>query len=251
MIDILGNGRIGAALTARARGAGLDVVCVGRHDDAAVLGDHPGRPLLLATRNDDLDDALRRVPADRRADVVFAQNGMLRPFLAERGWQASTRALLFFAVPRRGDDLTGGTPSPVHGPHAEAMVGFGEAIGVPFQAVDATTFADRELEKLLWLVVFGTLGGATGRPVGAIAERHRDDVTALVQELAPIGRRAIPATADDAALTAGLFAYTATVATWQAAPREHSWRAGWFLDAAAETSTRTPNFSRWLSHLAG
>ncbi|MFM2162510.1 MAG: hypothetical protein RLZZ383_2022 [Pseudomonadota bacterium] len=250
MIDILGNGRVGAALSARARTAGLDVTCIGRRDDAGILADHPGRPLLLATRNDDLESALSRVPHNRRDDVVFAQNGMLRPFLLDRGWQASTRTLLFFAVAQRGDDITGGTASPAYGPHAASMAAFGEAIAVPFTSVDATTFADRELEKLLWLVIFGTLGGATGQPVGVVADRHREEVVALVAELAPIGRTAIPAALPNDGLVAALLAYTASVASWRAAPREHSWRAGWFLEAAAAHTLPTPHFSRWLAHLA-
>lgn len=250
MIDILGAGRIGRALQARAARAGLSAACIGRRDEANVLANTPGRPLLIATRNDDLDAALARVPTNRLDDLVFVQNGMIRPFLTERGHAAATRALLYFAVPALGDDAEGGLPSPVYGPHAASLVDFGAATDLGFVSVDAEIFADRELEKLLWLVIFGTIGGVTGEPVGRIAQRHEDDIAALVEELAPVARTAIPARASAAAITEGLLAYTRTVPLWRAAPREHSWRAGWCVERASDLGLRTPNFNRWLSLLA-
>src|SRR5690606_13983845 len=94
-----------------------------------------GAPILLAVRNDDLDAVLARVPAHRHVDLVFVQNGMLRPWLAARGLSAATRGLLFMAVPRRGAAIEPGGESPFHGPHAQALLDAFRAAALPARVV--------------------------------------------------------------------------------------------------------------------
>ena len=50
-----------------------------------------GKPIIVATRNDDLAQVIARVPAHRQPDLVFVQNGMLRDFLADAGLATATR----------------------------------------------------------------------------------------------------------------------------------------------------------------
>jgi hypothetical protein len=156
MIIIIGAGRVGGALAARARANGTPCTLVDRARGWETLQDPAGDPIVLAVRNDDLDAVVGRVPQHRRADLVLVQNGMLRDWLAAHGLQAATRGLLFFAVPRRGAPIELGPANPFWGPHAARMARWFELLGLPAKVLDASDFATAELEKLLWNSCFGT-----------------------------------------------------------------------------------------------
>jgi hypothetical protein len=227
-MQIVGGGRVGGALAARGVGELID-----RERGWARLAGPGGEPVMVATRPDDLAAVVARVPARRRVDLVFVQNGAIRDHLDALGVGGATRGLLFFAVAARGQDLVPGGSSPFTGPHAAAVVAaFGRA-GVPAEAVADGAFRDLELEKLLWNSIFGALGDELGLPVGAIAAEHRAAVAARVADLAPGARRALGATVDDATLIAKLCAYSASIPAWRAAAREDRWRMGWLRARAA------------------
>lgn len=239
-VTVVGLGRVGGALVARAEAAGVPVRAVGRSTgEIAATG-----PILVTTRNDDLDAVLVRVPPERRDALVFVQNGVLRPWLAERGLSASTRGLLFVAVPARGAPLVPGGESPFLGPHAAAVVAWLRAVGVPAREVDEATFVALEAEKLLWNTVYGLLSQATGRTVGEVADEHGDDVLALVTELLPL--LASPVPLDPAALAGAMGAYSRTIAGWRGAVKEWAWRNGWFVAEAARRGVPTPRHADWL-----
>lgn len=221
-MEIIGRGRVGTALARRGVGRGL-----GREEGWERLDGPAGAPILVAVRPDDLAGVVARVPAHRRDDLVFVQNGAIRDTLDALGVGGATRGLLFFAVPARGDDVSGGGASPFAGRHAAAVVAAFTAGGVAAEVVDDATFRDVELEKLLWLVVFGEIGDATGLTVGEIADTRRSDVAGLVAAYAPGARAALGATIGDDALVARLCAYSATIPAWRAASREPRWRADW------------------------
>ena len=48
-------------------------------------------PIIVATRNDALAGIAEATPADRRADLVFIQNGMLQPWLDSQGLGDNTQ----------------------------------------------------------------------------------------------------------------------------------------------------------------
>jgi hypothetical protein len=250
MVDLIGAGRVGGALFARAEAAGVPARLISRREGWEALDAPAGGPILVLTRNDDLESVVARTPRHRWADLVFLQNGMLRPWLAARGLGGATRGILFVAVPERGAPLVAGGETPLWGPHADAVAAWLRAIEVPSAAVSAAAFADVELEKLLWAVIFGVIGQVTGDGVGVIAERRRADVAELVRELAPLARGVVGAEIADEALVERLCAYSASIPAWRAGLREWSWRNGWFVEAAAEAGVRTPAHARWLA-LAG
>lgn len=227
-VDVIGAGRIGQALQARAEANGVDGRLVRRDGDWDALADAPGRPALVCTRNDDLPTVIDAVPASRRADLVFVQNGMLRPSLASWGLADATRGLLFLAVQRRGDDATPGEPSPFHGRHDDAVVAWMTALGLPARSTDSEGFAALELEKLLWNCVFGVLCDARDADVGTIVREHRALVTALVTELLPVGERALGVRLDVTPLVDRLCAYSLSIQDFRAGVREWPWRNGWF-----------------------
>jgi hypothetical protein len=62
------------------------------------------------------------------SDLVFIQNGMLQPWLEERGLGGNTQVLVYFAVAKKGDppvdgrtDLNPEGLTAACGPHAQAF----------------------------------------------------------------------------------------------------------------------------------
>ena len=60
-------------------------------------------PIYLCTRNDDLEAIIMKTPNNRRADLVFLQNGMLGPYLNSKGLPENTQGLIYFAVSKTGE----------------------------------------------------------------------------------------------------------------------------------------------------
>ena len=114
-MDIIGAGRVGGALAARADKAGLPHQLIDRENGWEALDGPAGTPILVCVRNDDLDEVLRKTPKPRHTDLVFVQNGMLRPYLEANNLAGATRGLLFFAVASRGAELVPGGNSPFVG----------------------------------------------------------------------------------------------------------------------------------------
>ena len=114
---VVGQGRIGGTLV---RHSPTPCGVHTRADSWATATIPPG-PIVVTTRNDDLDGVIDALPDERRGDLVLIQNGMLRPWLASRGLSEVTRGLLFFAVSSRGATPEVGGPSPFTGPHAGEM----------------------------------------------------------------------------------------------------------------------------------
>ncbi|MEZ4452786.1 MAG: ketopantoate reductase C-terminal domain-containing protein [Nannocystaceae bacterium] len=246
IVTVIGAGRIGGALTECARAVGREVRLVDRERGWEALDAPAGAPIVVAVRNDDLDDVVERVPASRRADLVFVQNGMIRERLAERGLADATRGLLFFAVARRGDPPVPGGPSPFHGRHAAAMVDFFVDLRLPATEVDAPTFAAIELEKLIWNSAFGVLCQAHEATVGEVVERHADELRALAGELSTIGRIALDVDLELEPLCERLQAYSRSIADYRGAVREWRWRNGWFVAQSTALGVPTPTHERLL-----
>lgn len=247
MVDIIGAGRVGQALQRRAEEAGVAGVLVSRTAGWEGLEGPAGRPILVTTRNDDLAGAVARVPAHRRADLVFIQNGMIRPLLGTLGLAQATRGILYFAVPARGDDLTVGDPSPFTGPAAQAVVTWLAALGVPANPVSAAAFAEVELEKLLWNCVFGLLCQAKSATVGQVCEAHGEELAALTAELLAVGQEALGTELAPEPLLARMCAYSRSIPTYRGAVKEWAYRNGWFVDLAKTSGHALPVHARLLA----
>lgn len=233
---IIGAGRVGGALAERAASAGVEHMLVSRSRGWESI-ESSDAPIFVAVRNDDLDAVLQRVPEAAHERLVFTQNGMLRPWLAQRGLTGNTRGLLFFAVPSRGAPLEPGGQSPFVGPHAQAVVSWLSSVDVPAAVVDAQAFAVTELEKLLWNCCFGLLCEHTGEPVGAVVEEHGPLLTQLAEELMHWGMPAFGLsleTAARAAMVERLRAYSRSIPDYRGAVKEWPWRNGWFVEVARE-----------------
>lgn len=209
-----------------------------------------GTPICLCVRNDDLTAVLARVPARRHADLVFLQNGMLRPWLGEQRLSMATRGLLFFAVPRRGDRAQPGAPSPLCGPHAARVARWLQRLGLAAEAVDATSFAAVELEKLMWNCVFGLLCEVHGCDVGTVCTVHHAELEALVAELLAVAKAEFGAIWPADELTRRLVQYSLAIRSYRGEVKEWRWRNGWFVQEAARRGIATPLHDALL-HKAG
>jgi hypothetical protein len=96
---IIGGGRIGEYLYEL--NGKKDRLIASRQD--TVKESDPDGPIYVCTRNDDLDDIIAKTPERRRSDLVFLQNGMLGPYLKEKGFSDNTQGLIYFAISKKGE----------------------------------------------------------------------------------------------------------------------------------------------------
>lgn len=237
---IIGAGRVGMALHSRAAERGVACGLIRRSEGWEQLEQGAGGPVLVATRNDDLDGVVERVPVHRRQDLVFVQNGMLRPWLQERALSRATRGLLFFAVPHRGAPIEPGPASPFTGSLAVEVVRWLGALGLPAEAVDWPRFGALELEKLIWNCAFGLLCERFDRTVGEVCAEQDALLRALVAELRAVGRAAMSVDLPQEWLVDRLVSYSRSIPDYQGSVKEWRWRNGWFLRAAEEHGLSTP-----------
>lgn len=240
---VVGQGRVGAALVR------LDpqrVQGVDRLQGWEALDQGAGEPVLVATRNDDLPDVLGKVPAHRRRDLVFVQNGMIRPWLAQEGLSSCTRGLLFFAVQARGDAPKPGGTSLFCGPHAAAVADFLQAHDLAAKAVAEPVFAAMELEKLVWNCVFGLLCQALECSVDEVVDQHQSVFEALASELWLLGAKALELAEQPVALRS-LADYSRSIPGYRGAVKEWRWRNGWFVELARRQGQFEPSVhAQWL-----
>jgi ketopantoate reductase len=237
---VIGGGRIGTALVQQSQLRGLHVPLLTRLDGWQALKAPAGPPIAVCVRNDDLDAVVQRVPAHRRADLVFLQNGMLRPWLGRQGLDNATRGLLFFAVGQRGDaPLPGGT-SPLTGPQAQAMAQWLAQLGLPAMAVAPGEFADVEVEKLLWNCAFGLMCQVYGCSVGQVVLLHRGQLSDLCAELLALAGPACGAELELQPLVERLCQYSLAIGDYRGAVKEWPWRNGWFVQQALAKGADCP-----------
>lgn len=237
---VIGGGRIGTALTQRSLAHGLEVPLVTRSAGWQALEAPAGVPVAVCVRNDDLSAVVDRVPPHRRADLVFLQNGMLRPWLAEHGLTDASRGLLFFAVAQRGSPPVPGGMSPMVGRQAPAMVAWLRRLDLPAAVVTAGEFAAVEVEKLLWNSVFGLLCQVHGCSVGEVVGQHRRQVYELAQEMLALAGPVCHAELALMPLVDRLCAYSLAIADYHGAVKEWPWRNGWFVQEAVRRGVACP-----------
>jgi ketopantoate reductase len=232
---VIGEGRIGGAL-ARAGGCAL----VTRYRGWYVLEEPAGDPIVVCVRNDDLGGVLTQVPQHRWPDLVFVQNGMIDPWLADHGLAGNTRGVLFFAVPARGAPVEPGGVSRFTGPHGNALGLWLESLGLRAEVLGRRAFSAAMLEKLIWNAAFGLLCTRYEVTVGHVLADHADELAALPRANAAVGRAALDIDLDDPALLRALRIYAGTIPEHRAGLTEWRWRGGWFVDAAREHGVPLP-----------
>ena len=237
---IIGAGRVGTALYARSTARDIECTLVSREENWKAVDRPPGDPILLTVRMAQLPQVLERIPAHRKDDLVFIQNGAIRDWLATQSLGGCTRGILFFAVPTIGAPIQSGGLNPFTGPQANKMTHWFASLGLETQSMDWGRFSAYELEKIIWLSAFGLLSQRYELTVGEVLEQHQESLEALVEELRQVGRAAMSVDLPLDYLMKRLSDYTQSIPTWTASVKGWSWRNGWFDKSAARYRVNTP-----------
>ncbi|XP_075505146.1 uncharacterized protein LOC142542410 isoform X1 [Primulina tabacum] len=252
---IVGGGRVGRAL--QDLGSGEDVL-VKRGESVPV--DFKG-PILVCTRNDDLEAVLDSTPKSRWSDLVFFQNGMLEPWFESKGLGNADQVLAYFAVSKLGeppvDGITDTNPeglTAVYGKWASAVAGRLRARGLTCKVLEKDAFQKQMLEKLIWICAFMLVGARNpGATVGAVEKEYRSEVSALIAELAAAAA-AEKGIVFEEAMEDRLCAYSRSVAHFPTAVKEFKWRNGWFYSLSEKATAEgkqdpCPLHTTWLQEL--
>lgn len=250
---IVGKGRVGQALLDM--GPSEDVI-LGRGEPIA----GPEGPIIVCTRNNDLQGVVDATPPERRDDLVFIQNGMLQPWLDAAGLGDNTQVLVFFAVAKLGDTPQDGKTdvnpeglTAAYGKHAQSVADRLSNGGLSCKVLGRVAFQKAMLEKLIWIAAFMLVGAKHGGTVGDVERDHREDVTLLIKELASAGAAELGISLD-AGYVDRLTAYARTVAHFPTAVKEFEWRNGWFYDISKRAMTDgkpdpCPTHTAWLKEV--
>ncbi|KAF8025271.1 hypothetical protein BT93_F2189 [Corymbia citriodora subsp. variegata] len=252
---IVGGGRVGRAL--QEMGSGGDVL-VRRGEP--VPADFEG-PILVCTRNDDLDAVLDATPSSRWRDLVFFQNGMLEPWLESKGLSDADQVLAYFAVSKLGEPPTDGKTdtnpeglTAAYGKWASAIAGRLQAGGLSCKVLDKEAFQKQMLEKLIWISAFMLVGARhPGATIGVVEKEFRSEVESLIKELA-LAAAAEKGLVFDERMEDRLCAYSRAVAHFPTAVKEFKWRNGWFYSLSEKAIAEgkpdpCPLHTAWLKEI--
>ncbi|WCJ40369.1 hypothetical protein M5689_021290 [Euphorbia peplus] len=252
---IVGGGRVGKAL--QEMGSGQDLL-VKRGEPVPL--DFEG-PILVCTRNDDLEAVLQATPKSRWNDLVFFQNGMLEPWLESKGLGDADQVLAYFAVAKLGeppiDGKTDTNPEGLtasYGKWASAVASRLHSAGLSCKVLDKEAFQKQMLEKLIWISAFMLVGARhPGATVGDVEKEYRSEVSALIAELASASA-AEKGLVFEEAMEERLCAYSRAVAHFPTAVKEFKWRNGWFYSLSEKAIAQgkpdpCPLHTAWLKEL--
>uniref|UniRef100_A0A7C9ELP4 Uncharacterized protein n=1 Tax=Opuntia streptacantha TaxID=393608 RepID=A0A7C9ELP4_OPUST len=252
---IVGGGRVGRML--QDMGDGEDLLV--KRGESVPL-DFDG-PILVCTRNDDLEAVLQATPQSRWRDLVFFQNGMLEPWFKSKGLDDADQVLAYFAVSKLGeppvDGKTDTNPEGLtasYGKWASAVAERLHAGGLSCKVLDKEAFQKQMFEKLIWISAFMLVGARhPGATVGIVEKEYRSEVSNLIAELARAAA-AEKGIVFDEGMEERLCAYSRAVAHFPTAVKEFKWRNGWFYSIsekamAAGKPDPCPLHTAWLKEL--
>lgn len=222
--------------------------------------DFPG-PILVCTRNDDLDAVLQSTHPSRWSDLVFFQNGMLEPWFHSKGLGDADQVLAYFAVSKLGeppiDGKTDTNPeglTAAFGKWASAVAARLNAGGLSCNVLDKEAFQKQMLEKLIWISAFMLVGARhPGATVGVVEKDFRSEVSSLIAELASAAATEKGIVFEEA-MEDRLCAYSRAVAHFPTAVKEFKWRNGWFYLLSEKAIAQgkpdpCPLHTTWLKEL--
>ncbi|PSR96819.1 Cyclic AMP-responsive element-binding protein like [Actinidia chinensis var. chinensis] len=252
---IVGGGRVGKAMQEMGNG---DDLLVKRGDSVPL--DFAG-PILVCTRNDDLEAVLESTPKSRWDDLVFVQNGMLEPWFHSKGLGDADQVLAYFAIAKLGeppiDGKTDTNPeglTAAFGKWASAVAARLHAGGLSCKVLDKDAFQKQMLEKLIWISAFMLVGARhPGATVGVVEKDFRSEVCNLITELAAAAAAEKAIVFEDG-MDDRLCAYSRTVAHFPTAVKEFKWRNGWFYSLSEKAIAEgkpdpCPLHTTWLKEL--
>lgn len=246
MVYIIGNGRVGEGLHLLDSSSKV----FGRNDCISELKDIQEDDLVfICTRNDDLQSVIDILPTQALGNLVFVQNGMLSPFLKTLKPSPAARAILYFAVPKKGDKPAPGGDTIVCGEKASQVVNYFKTINIPAKAISNEEMAKVEMEKLLWNSVMGLLGQAYEETVEETLNKHWEEVEIIIDELLPAIQQDTGLVFRKNELLDSLKEYSKEVSYYSARVKEFKWRNQWFFDALKRQKIEAPHWHSLHSQL--
>ncbi|KOM41059.1 hypothetical protein LR48_Vigan04g125700 [Vigna angularis] len=218
-------------------------------------------PILVCTRNDDLETVLQSTPSSRWDDLVFFQNGMMEPWLQTKGLNDANQVLAYFAVSKIGEAPVDGTTdtnpeglTAAYGKWASVIAARLNAGGLSCKVLDKNDFQKQMLEKLIWICSVMLVGARHGGvSVGVVEKEFRTELSSLIAELASAAASEKGLTFEEA-MEERLCAYSRAVAHFPTAVKEFKWRNGWFYSLSEKATAQgnpdpCPLHSQWLKEL--
>ena len=221
----------------------------------------PGTPIIVATPASAVRDVYQRTVPERREDLTFLCNGMVRDILAAET-DPLTIACLYVGVISRDCEagtheiaFSEATPSILHGRHAEALGSLFDEVGLPHKVCpDVAAAREACLVKLVWSSALWLVCADTGCSV---------DKAHLTASYAPLVEELWAAAAATASadrhgsqslslhdVEAQLRAYSAclpgVVPSAELARGELAFRNGWFLRRGAIDEEKQPTHTALL-----
>ena len=136
-------------------------------------------PVLVCVNAGDIRGLVADMPLERKQDLVFVQNGMIGPALADVGCAENTLGLLYFAVPRRGDSIQPGGTSLFCGRHAALMVRWFDAVDLRAEEVGQAAYTEDDVQVDLELYLRPVVRSLQ-RDGGRACSKRGDEIARLV-----------------------------------------------------------------------
>ena len=200
----------------------------------------PSGPILICSRNNDLQSIIDFIPTERHSDLIFIQNGMLQTWLSENQLQTTTQALLYVAVSKIGDQPVDGGRSVVTGKHAPTLCLLMQSLELSCQEIGAEDFLKEMVEKFLWNCSFGLLSQHFNLSVGDIIAKQSDISRALIIEQLNICQNALSlsfSSMETESMIQRLFDYSLSISNYRGAVKEWPWRNGWLVAQSSDTES--------------
>ena len=244
---IIGNGRVGGALNRRANAAGEPSTVISRSSGWDILESPDAHgPILVTTNAGDLEQVIAQVPSCRHKELAFTQNGMIDDVLRKHGLEGNTRGLLYFAVPKRGADISPGGASIFTGPYADSVTDWFQQVDLDANEVQKEHFRNEMFSKLIWNCVFGLMCDVYDCTVGELVGSRRSMIDELVAELSQVANFRGNATLNASETSDSLCEYSMSIPGYQGALKQWEWRNGWFVQATVNLEEETPRHHELL-----
>lgn len=242
MLYIIGAGRVGTALQM----ACPDKVRLFTREDSLSSLDDLGDDdlVMIASRNDSLTPIHSSLSESAKGKAVFIQNGMLSPFLKKLKPSYAARAILYFAVSKKGEEAKPGGDTLICGPNAETLQDYFQQMNIPSKVVSESEMAKVEMEKLLWNSLLGLLGEYYQESVGETIEKHWEDIDELLGELLPVIEKDTGISFSLSSISKSLKDYSQEVAHFEARIKEWEWRNQWFFSALERQGSEAPKWQK-------
>lgn len=226
-VTIIGAGRIGTMFS-RLSDFDVELVLL-RRGETDILD---SGPIIVCTRNNDLQTVLSFIPINRRRDLIFVQNGMLQSWLVDHNLHDVSQALLYVAVSTIGQDPVDGQRSVVTGPQSEMFKWIMQTLDLSCTIVNKETYTNEMVEKYLWNCTFGLLCQVYDCSVGRLVQERKIEIETLTVELLQICEIELQfslSTPERKDLIERLCAYSRSIFDYKGAVKEWDWRNGWLI----------------------